>query len=43
MIITEVHQWNGRHPNQIKDALENAGFDVKTIPNDASIIVATKK
>lgn len=42
MIITETHSWNGRNPNQIKDALESNGFKVKTIPNDASIIVATK-
>lgn len=41
-IVTETHSWNGRHPNQIKDALENNGFKVKAIPNDASLLVAIR-
>mgnify|MGYP001571778710 CR=1 FL=1 len=42
LIILEVHQWNGRHPNQIKDALKSNGFTVDQIPNDANILVAKK-
>ena len=41
-ILVEVHAWNGRHPNQIKDALENNGFDIKPVPNDATLLVGTK-
>ena len=43
VIVTETHSWNGRHPNQIIDALTNNEFEVKKIENDASILVAIKK
>ena len=42
-IVAETHAWNGRHPNQIKDALKNNGFEVKKIENDASLFVAVRK
>ena len=41
-LLIEQHQWNGRHPNQIKEALKNNGFIVKQLENDADLIVATK-
>lgn len=43
LIIGETHSWNGRNPNQIKDALGNAGFSFETIPSDATIFVAKRK
>ena len=41
-IVLEVHNWNGRHPNQVKEALKNNGFTVESIPNDANILVARR-
>ena len=42
IIIGEIHSWNGRNPNQIKDALKTNGFNLETVPNDANIFVAKK-
>lgn len=42
VIVGERHSWNGRHPNQLNEALKNNGFKVTTLPNDADIFVATK-
>ena len=42
LIVLEIHAWNGRHPNQVKDALRGNGFTVDQIPNDANILVAKK-
>lgn len=42
-IIVERHQWSGRHPNQLNEALKNAGFSVEQIPNQADIVVAKRK
>ena len=41
-IVLELHNWNGRHPNQAKEALKAAGFKVQTIPNDANLLVGVK-
>ena len=41
-ILLENHSWNGRHPNQLKEALKNRGFIVEQIPNDASLVYAHK-
>lgn len=42
-MVIEVHQYSGRHPNQIVNALQLHGFEVLQIPNDATLLVATKK
>jgi FkbM family methyltransferase len=42
-IIMENHSWNGRNPSQVKGVLDMRGFDVVTLPTDASILVATKR
>ena len=42
-IIVERHQWSGRHPNQLNEALKNAGFIVETIPNSADLLVGKRK
>lgn len=42
-IIVERHQWSGRHPNQLNEALKNAGFTVEQIPNQADLVVAKRK
>ena len=36
-IVLEVHVWNSRHPNQIREALKNNGYKVSQIQNDASL------
>ena len=41
-IIVERHQWSGRHPNQLNEALRNAGFTVEQIPNSADLVVAKR-
>lgn len=43
VIVTERHSWAGRHPHQMDEALKNAGFEVKTVPNDADLVVAVRK
>lgn len=42
-MIIERHQWSGRHPNQLNEALKNAGFSIETIPNSADLLVAKRK
>lgn len=43
IVFMELHSWNGRNPNQIKEGLKQAGFTIfDTIPNDASLLVARK-
>ena len=42
-IIVERHNWSGRHPNQLNEALKNAGFTLETIPNSADLVVAKRK
>lgn len=41
-VIVESHAWNGRHPNQLRAALELNGFTVSGIQNDATLFVGTK-
>lgn len=41
-IVGETHQWTGRHPNQLRDALKNNGFTLSIIPNDAALFVARR-
>lgn len=41
-LVCEVHQYSGRHPQQIVDALEQLDYRVQKIPNDAFIILAQK-
>lgn len=42
-VITEIHAWNGRNPQQLIDGFKDAGFTkVETVASDASILVATK-
>lgn len=36
-ILLEVHSWNGRHPNQLKETLKNCGYKVEVVPNDAQL------
>jgi len=42
-MVVELHAWNGLHPNQIAEYLRLRGFEVKQIPNDANLILATRK
>lgn len=42
-IIVEYHVWTGRNPNQLFDALKNAGYDVSQIQSSADLFVAQKK
>lgn len=42
-MIIEQHDWSGRHPNQLREALKDAGFTkIETIPNDAKLLVAKR-
>lgn len=41
-IITESHQWSGRHPQQLIDALKHAGYEVSNVPSSAELIVARR-
>jgi FkbM family methyltransferase len=41
-IVVERHGWTGRNPNQLDEALKNAGFKVGNIPNSADLLVATR-
>ena len=41
-ILMELHSWTGRHPNQVRDALKNAGYELMGVPNDAEIIIARR-
>ena len=46
IIVGESHQWAGRHPNQLKEALKFNGFTLTMLPKtnlqDADVWVATK-
>lgn len=42
VIVTELHAWNDRNPNQLLEAFKNNNFSVQRIPNDASLFVATR-
>lgn len=41
-IILETHQWSGRHPNQVADALKMNGFQVGRMASDANIVVGKR-
>lgn len=41
-ILVERHAWSGRHPNQLNEALKNAGFTLEQIPNSADLLVAKR-
>lgn len=43
-IVGELHFWNGRHPNQLKDALKNNGFSYQVISqlSNSEIFVAQR-
>lgn len=44
VIVLETHTWNGRHENQVKESLKNAGFKgVKKIATEATMLVAQKE
>lgn len=44
LIIGELHYWNGRHPNQLKDALKSNGFSYETLEKlTASELFVAKK
>lgn len=43
VVVMELHDWAGRHPNQAKDALKSNGFEVTTVLNDAHILVGVRK
>ncbi len=43
MVLTEVHSWAGRKPNQIVEGFKNNGFEVKPVKNDATLLVARRK
>jgi len=42
-VICEVHQWAGRHRNQINESFKNNGFDIQPIAGDADLMVATRR
>lgn len=42
LIVTERHNWSGRHPNQLNEALRNAGFLITQIPANADLVVAKR-
>lgn len=41
-VIVESHAWSGRHENQLKEALKNAGYTVETRPSDANLLVGRR-
>lgn len=41
-VITESHAWSGRNPQQLVEALKNAGFTIEPIKGDATLFVAHK-
>ena len=44
VIVLETHQWMGRHENQVKEALKNAGFKgIKKLPQEATMLVAQRE
>lgn len=42
LIVVEVHEWSGRNPNQLLDAFKMNNFTVESIPNDATLLVASR-
>lgn len=42
VIVGEIHAWNNRHPNQIKEALRNNNFTLEVVPGDANLFVAKR-
>jgi FkbM family methyltransferase len=42
LIVTERHNWSGRNPNQLNEALRNAGFLITQIPSNADLVVAKR-
>lgn len=43
VMLIERHNWSGRHPHQLDEALKNAGFTtIEIIPNSADLLVAKK-
>ena len=42
VIMGEYHDWSGRHPNQIKDALELNGFNFEWLKSEAHLFVARR-
>lgn len=41
-VIIEYHEWSGRNPQQLMDALKSNGFKVRNIPSDAHIFLGEK-
>lgn len=41
-VILERHNWTGRNPNQLVEALKNAGYKVSQIPSNADLLVAQR-
>ncbi len=41
-IIGESHAWANRNKNQLKESLQNRGFDFKWLPHDADLFIAQK-
>lgn len=41
-ILLENHAWSGRNPNQVREALEDNGYTLENVPNDAEIIIARR-
>jgi len=42
-IVGERHEWGGRHPHQLDEALKMNGFTIGTIKNDANLFAAKRK
>lgn len=42
VIIGEFHKWAGRHPNQIREALELNGFKMSGLPHDSEIFIGKR-
>lgn len=42
MIVTESHNWSGRNPNQLIDALKMAGFKIDKAVAEANLIIAIR-
>lgn len=42
VVFLEWHKWAGRNPNQLKQSLENNGFEVNSIPADADLMIGVK-
>jgi len=41
-VVVERHQWSGRNPNQLKEALKNVGYNVSQISGDADLLVGQR-